>query len=366
MRVGVDIQSIAGGRGPARFTTEILKALSVVCDPRDRFFLYSPFEKGIDGLSDNFIFKLVPLKRGRPWLNWTLAVAARRDKVDVMFFPANDFWVWRVTPTVTNLLDVAPATNLFKYLPSRWDRLQNRLQMKRLAKVTDKVLTISRFSAYSIAAYLPEATDKLKVVYCGLSSKFQRPENRNSTPPSYVLFVGGFDRRKNLERLLQAYKLLLAREHREKLFLVGSAGQNRKLYYDMPELIKTYDLENHVEIKSGVDDDQLAQLYASARILVMPSIIEGFGLPVLEAMACGCPVACSNVASLPEVGGHAAHYFDPYNIQEMADCMERVLTSENLRQEMIAKGLEQVKKFSWLKAGEQVYEVLQKVASNKS
>jgi glycosyltransferase involved in cell wall biosynthesis len=80
-------------------------------------------------------------------------------------------------------------------------------------------------------------------------------------------------------------------------------------------------------------------------------------------MACGCPVASSNAASLPEVGGDAALYFDPYNIEEMVDCVEHVLTNESLRQEMITKGLEQVKKFSWLKAGEQVYEILKQAAT---
>ncbi len=360
MRIGIDVSSLSGGRGPARYTTEIIKALSAGCGSDDIF--YSPFDKGIPGLPSNFVFKFLPLQEMRPWLNWTLAMAVRRDKVDVMFFPANDFWLWRAAPTVVALLDIAPATKLFQYLPSWRDRLQNRLQMKALGRITDKVITISKFSADSIAAHLPKVAHKLQVVYCGLSSIFQLSEIKDMSSKPYILFVGGFDRRKNLERMLQAYKLLLARGRTEKLLLVGSAGENKKLYYDMPEMIAAHDLQKNVEIKSGVDDNQLVQLYGNARILVIPSLIEGFGLPVLEAMSCGCPVASSNAASLPEVGGDAVQYFDPYNIEDMANCMQRILTDHHLQQEMIARGHEQVKKFSWQKAGEQVYKLLKEAS----
>lgn len=363
MRIGIDITSLAGGRGPARYTTEIIKALSFVCGSDDVFYLYTPFEKTISGLPANFILKLLPLEKGHPWLNWTLPRAARRDEVQVMFFPANDFWLWRAVPTVITLLDIAPATMLFPYLPSWHDRLQIRLQMRAIARIADKIITISQFSAGSIATHLPTVAKKLQVVYCGLSNIFQLSEINDISSKAYILFVGGLDHRKNLERLLQAYKLLLVRGCTEKLLLVGSSGQNKKLYYDMPKLVKTYSLEDHVEIKSGVDDGPLAKLYAGARLLVMPSLIEGFGLPVLEAMACGCPVASSNAASLPEVGGEAALYFDPYNTIEMADCMERILTDENLRQQMIARGCDQVKKFSWQKASEQIYRIFNDVVS---
>jgi glycosyltransferase involved in cell wall biosynthesis len=365
MRIGIDITSLAGERGPARYTTEIINALSIVCNQDDIFYLFSPFKKNIDGLPANFVFKMLPLQKIRPWLNWTLPVAVRREKIDVMFFPANDFWLWRAAPTVVTLFDIALATELFQYLSSWRDRLQNRLQMKALGKVAYKVITISQFSAKSIVSFVPGVSKKVEVVYCGISGLFQGGKAKNTASPGYILFVGGFDRRKNLERLLKAYKLLLVRGRTDKLLLVGSAGQNKKLYYDMPEMIAVNDLQKNVEIKSVVDDNQLVQLYGNARLLVLPSLIEGFGLPVLEAMACGCPVALSNAASLPEVGGDAAIYFDPYDVQGMADCIERILTDDSLRQEMISKGLEQVKKFSWQKAGEQVYGILQKVETGE-
>jgi glycosyltransferase involved in cell wall biosynthesis len=363
LRIGVDIQSVAGGRGPARYTSEVLKALSMACSPGDAFYLYTPLDKCIPGLPGNFVFRFLPLQKGRPWLNWTLPMAARMDEVDVMFFPANDFWLWRAAPTIVTLHDVAPRTELSEYFRSWCDRLQNRLQMMALGRIAHKVITVSQFSAKSIKSAIPAVSGKVEVINNGLPISFQRFQIKNVSSSRNILFVGGFDRRKNLERLLQAYKLLLSRSCTEKLLLVGSSGQNKRLYYDMPQLMKTYDFKDYVEIISNANDEQLAQLYASARVLVMPSLVEGFGLPILEAMACGCPVAASNAASLPEVGGDAAQYFDPYDIEDMANCIQRILIDDHLRQEMIAKGFEQVKKFSWLRAGEQVYLILRQAVN---
>jgi glycosyltransferase involved in cell wall biosynthesis len=235
--------------------------------------------------------------------------------------------------------------------------------MMALDRIAHKVITVSQFSAKSIKSTIPAVSGKIEVINNGLPISFQHYQFKDVSSSQNILFVGGFDRRKNLERLLQAYKLLLSRSCTEKLLLVGSSGQNKRLYYDMPQLMTTYDFKDHLEIKHAVSDDQLAQLYASARVLVMPSLIEGFGLPILEAMACGCPVAASNAASLPEVGGDAAQYFDPYDIEDMANCIQRILTDGDLRQEMIAKGFEQVKKFSWLRAGEQVYVILKQAVT---
>lgn len=366
MRIGVDIQSLAGGRGPARYTGEILKALSAVCSRDDLFSLYTPFGKATNGLPDNFIFKLLPLEKRRPWLNWTLPLAVRRDRVELMFFPANDFWLWRAAPAVVTLHDVAPATLLNDKFVGRIDRLQNKLQMKALKKIASKVITVSNFSAGAIRSVVPGIEQKLLVIYNGVSAAFNSSDIPRTALQPYLLFVSGFDRRKNLERLLEAYKILLSKGFKEKLVLVGSAGQNERLYYNMPKLIAAFELQTFVDIKAGVNDEALARLYRSASALIFPSIIEGFGLPVLEAMACGCPVVSSNAASLPEVGGDAALYFDPYNVAEMADCLERVLDNEALRQQMIAKGYEQLKKFNWLMAGKQVYEILQEAALNRA
>ncbi len=362
MKIGIDVTSLAGGRGPARYTWEILKALAKCSTSQDRYYLYSPFEADISGLPDNFTLKIIPLRKPLPWLNYLLPRQVKIDRPDIMFFPANDCWLWPYVRTVVSILDLAPVTILRDYHATLFDRFQSYLQIKMIPRITDRVITISKYSAGEISTRIPLLRDKISVIYCGLSEAFQNVVNMEYGKADYLLYVGGFDRRKNLNNLLEAYKILLKKGRREKLKLAGSGGANRKLYYDMPKMINEKGLEGKAIIESIKDDKQLAELYSCARLLVMPSLIEGFGLPVLEAMACGCPVACSNAASLPEVGGDAVRYFDPYNVESIADAINDVLTNNCLREQMIEKGLKRARLFSWEKAGQEVYRILKEEA----
>ena len=362
MRIGIMISALAGGRGPARFTGEIANALMAASDRNDEFLLYGTGSENIKNLDGNFTYRKLPMQRFRPWLNWTLPFAARKDRIDVMFFPANDCWLWRATPCVVALLDLAQTTFLYDSLPGWKDRLQVRLQMRRIGAVSQKLITISHFSATEIGKAIPAAPAKLEVVYCGIGNAFGTASPPLQVPEPYILFVGGFDRRKNLDRLLQAFGTLREKGRREKLLLVGSGGANSRLYYSMPELINRHGLAGTVEVKQGVGDRELAGLYGGASLLVLPSIIEGFGLPVVEAQACGCPVACSTAASLPEVGGNGACYFDPFDVAAIAGAMERVLTDRHYCSELRSRGFENARRFSWKSAGERVCALLQEAA----
>ncbi len=369
MRIGIDISAVSHGRGPARFTTEIVRALTAFAKSGDTFFLYSPSGLTMSKLAVPAAVRAVPLERFRPWLNWTLPRAAAHDRCDVMFFPANDCWLWRAMPSVVALLDIAPRTTLFEYLPGWKDRLQVLLQMGRVGRVADTIVTISRFSAGQIAGAVPGSRDKICVIFCGIGETFRQPEqpagNRDGEEP-YILFVGGFDRRKNIERLLLAYRELRGRGRRENLLMIGKGGTNSRLYYDLPELVNRCGLAKSVIVRQGVDDATLAEKYRHALLLVLPSIIEGFGLPVIEAQSCGCPVACSTAASLPEVGGDAASYFDPYDVAAMAGCMEKILTDESFRARLRERGFENVKRFSWSRSGEAVYGFLEEAAMHSN
>jgi len=368
MRIGIDISCIPYGRGPARYTTEIVRALSHSAHKDDHFLFYSPSGATVDGLAGPAIVVKLPLQPCRPWLNWTLARAARRDRVDVMFFPANDCWLWKAVPTVVALLDVAPRTTLFGYLPGWKDRLQVRLQMRRTGRVAAQIITISRFSAGEIAGAVPGSRDKISVIHCGIGEVFRNPDiaEKNVSNEPYILFVGGFDRRKNIERLLLSYRELRSRGRKEKLLMIGKGGNNPRLYYDMPELLTRLGLVDSVRARKDVDDEGLVDCYRQASLLVLPSIVEGFGLPVIEAQACGCPVACSGTASLPEIGADAASYFDPFDVATMTNSLDKILSDHSYRRHLIERGRENVKRFSWKCSGAQVYALLEKTAKRQS
>jgi glycosyltransferase involved in cell wall biosynthesis len=316
-------------------------------------------------LPANFIYHVLPMQKGRPWLNWSLPRAARKDGIDAMFFPANDCWLLPFKPTLVALLDIAPATFLRKYL-SPADKLQNDLQLAMMPFAARHVVTISNYSKKEILNKIPGLAQKISVVYCGVNKIFRPFDNRENKSEPYILFVSGFDRRKNLEGLLKAVKILEDRGRKVKLQLVGMTEPNQSIYYDAYSLVRQYQLERITAIEAVRDNDErMAYLYNSASMLVMPSFIEGFGLPVLEAMACGCPVACSNAASLPEVGGGAALYFDPNDPAQMATVMERILIEPGLRQKMIAKGYENVKRFGWDKMARELLKILKSVGQGR-
>jgi glycosyltransferase involved in cell wall biosynthesis len=177
----------------------------------------------------------------------------------------------------------------------------------------------------------------------------------------YVLYVGTLQPRKNLVRMIDAFARVPAAQREGgdlQLVLAGKQGWLSEAILARP---KALGIEDRVVCPGFVDDGDRAALYSGASLFVMPSLYEGFCMPVLEAMACGVPVACSNVSSLPEVAGDAALLFDPLATEMMATTMERALKSEKLRRQMVQRGVERVGVFAWARCAEQVLAVLERV-----
>jgi glycosyltransferase involved in cell wall biosynthesis len=175
----------------------------------------------------------------------------------------------------------------------------------------------------------------------------------------FILFVSTIEPRKNLPGLLQAYrKLLDDYKVSEGLALAGSRGWLSEEVYSM---VETLNLDEHVRFLGRVPSEHLVYLYNSARLLVHPSFYEGFGLPPLEAMTCGTPTIVSNVSALPEVVGDAAILIDPHDIDGLTVAMWRVLTDQDTRDNLIAKGLKRASMFSWKRAAEETLAVYRRV-----
>jgi glycosyltransferase involved in cell wall biosynthesis len=169
--------------------------------------------------------------------------------------------------------------------------------------------------------------------------------------------VGTKEPRKNLDRLLRAYLELPEWLKKEfKIVLVGPKGWGEGYSTDVFEKIR-----DHIVVIDYVDVDTLAYIYSLASLFVFPSLYEGFGLPPLEAMACGCPVVVSNAASLPEVCGEAGFYVDPNDVSSIADGICKVLTDSELRRGLVEKGLERARLFSWEKTAKETLEIFSQV-----
>jgi glycosyltransferase involved in cell wall biosynthesis len=217
---------------------------------------------------------------------------------------------------------------------------------------SDFIITISNYVAREAQDILKLEEARIKTIYLGCDPIFKRRANDKTgmkLPENYLLFVGSLEPRKNLVTLLKAFALLPDPIKREfKLLLAGFKGWENAEILGLLSKVK-----GSVEYLGYVSSEDLVSLYRSASCFVYPSLYEGFGLPPLEAMACGCPVIVSNAASLPEVCGDAAYYIDPRQVDSLAEGIYRVIGDDALRQDLIRKGLERAKLFSWERTAEE-------------
>jgi glycosyltransferase involved in cell wall biosynthesis len=214
---------------------------------------------------------------------------------------------------------------------------------------------------------IPES--KITVIAEGVHARFKpaRAEavaavrQKYSLPAHTILYVGTIEPRKNLSLLLDAYALLRSRQavgDETKLVMVGKKGW---LYEPFFRHLQEMGLEGEVIFPGYVPDDELPAIYGAADVFVYPSLFEGFGLPVLEAMACGVPVVCSNASSLPEVAGEAALMVGPQDTAGLAAAIQRVLADAELRAKLAALGMAQASRFTWEKAARQTLAVYRQV-----
>lgn len=225
----------------------------------------------------------------------------------------------------------------------------------KIANNSLKIITGSMFSKNEIAKLLKIPEKKIDVVYHGVSEKFNTIETTNNQHGNYFLAVSSLDPRKNLKNLILAFNKLNLKN--TKLIIVGSES---KIFADTTGIKKLMQSNNNIIPTGHINDGELIGLYKNAISFIYPSFYEGFGLPPLEAMACGCPAVVSNAASLPEVCMDAAYYIDPCDIESIAKGIYEVATNETLRQSLIYKGIERAKIFKWDKSAQKLIEILKK------
>lgn len=234
---------------------------------------------------------------------------------------------------------------------------------KQSAKKADKIIALSENTKKDIMRLYNIREQKIEVVYAGLSIKPSKltPQQekkiaaRLNLPEKYLLFVGTMEPRKNIQGLLDAL-IQLAKEKKERYTLV-IAGPKGWKYDSIEERIKTYETLGQI-IKTGyLSEEELHFVYNKASIFLFPSFYEGFGSPVLEAMALGAPVISSHVASIPEVGGNAICYIDPYNTNDLAEKISWIFNNPEEQEKMKKTGIKQAESFTWEKTASQIISV---------
>jgi glycosyltransferase involved in cell wall biosynthesis len=237
---------------------------------------------------------------------------------------------------------------------------------KRAAKTADRVTAISEYTKRDIVRRYGIPADSVEVIYPGANPFFHRVEESEVKAlltglgifEPYVLFVGALAEWRNIAGLLEAFANL-GEEHKD-LRLV-TAG--RPVWgFKMEENVAARGLEDRVVSLPRVTDEQLRALYCGASVFVLPSFFEGFGMPVVEAMACGTPVAVANATALPEAAGDAALLFDPASPEEIKAAISLLLTNKNVREGLVERGYEQAVKFTWQDSAERLLRVYESLA----
>ena len=240
-----------------------------------------------------------------------------------------------------------------------------KLFLPRTLKNADKIIAISQNTKDDLIKHFNIPEEKIRVIYLAANKSYKllpkeeinKIKIKYNLNYSFILYVGTLEPRKNIVRLIEAfYKARNENSINHKLVFTGRKGWK---YENIFNKIKELNLEKDIIFTGYVSDEDLPALYNTADLFVYPSIYEGFGLPPLEAMACGTPVITSNVSSLPEVVGNAGIMVNPYNVNELADKITEVLTNEELKKELSQKGLERAKLFSWEKCAKETMEVFE-------
>lgn len=288
-----------------------------------------------------------------------------REKADV-----SCFFNFTVPPFARGKKLVVIYDTVIKDFPetmSRKTKFVLGATLSRSIKRADKIVTISEFSKNCIMRHYGVSEEKISVIPCGFKEDMfntawsdeivQRTVSEYGINKDYLLYLGTLEPRKNIERIVEAYAML-RKEHREypKLVLAGGKGW---LYNTIFERVKTLDIEGDVIFTGYVKDEDVPLLMKGAMAFCFPSLYEGFGMPPLEAMACGTPVITSNCSSIPEVVGDAAIMVDPYNVNELYQAMRKIVGDSELREKLSRKGLERCRLFSWKTSAKLFLETLE-------
>jgi glycosyltransferase involved in cell wall biosynthesis len=278
---------------------------------------------------------------------------------DLLFCPANiaPLWVPVRVKLVVTLHDVAYLT--YPHSVSNLFGAYYRWLIPIVLRRADSVITISKSSRDEIIRYYPFVQSKIHVVYNGIGQNFTPVDFPTKTKT--ILYVGSLHERKNFVSVLQAFKQIQNKMDDEyRLVVIGKFSDIFNLTSETQILFEDAKDNRHIDFLDSVSMEELQWHYAHATLFIFPSFYEGFGFPPLEAMASGTPVITSNISSMPEICGDAALYVSPSDINDIVTKMHFILTNPDLQKELILKGLEQVKKFTWEKTAKKYKNIFEK------
>ncbi len=377
MRIGINtlfmIPGLVGG-SETQLRNLVSKLASI--DPDNEYILFTNTENsGSFNLEEpNFLEVRCPIPaRFRParilWEQFILPIQCQWHRIDLLHSPGYVCPIALPCPSVVSIHDM----NYFLF-PQDWSKLALwvlKILVPLSARSSSQIIAVSQSSKRHIMKILKIPEDKINVTYNGVDKIFHphhsrreilEMKNRMGIKGNFILSVAFSHPHKNLRRLLQAYYMLRKDKGiTHQLLLAGNPGRD---HLELVRTVRKLGIDQELIFTGYLPGHQMPLVYQAADLFVFPSLYEGFGLPILESMACGTPVVSSNAASLPEVVGKAGILVDPYHIDGMAGAMYQVLSDKNLAQDLIKKGLRQSKRFSWVQTAKDTLAVYKKAMAN--
>lgn len=376
VRIAINTRLLLPGKleGIGWFTFETLKRITRD-HPEHQFFYI--FDRQWD---ESFITSpnITPIKAGPQarhpilyylWFEWVLPRILRKLKADVFLSP--DGFLANA-PEIPSLIVIHDLN--FEHYPEavpRHDRFFYRFFFPRYAANASRIATVSEFSKEDIVLQYAQPGDKIDVVYNGVNEKFtsltaaaiEETRKKLCGGRPYFMFIGAQHPRKNLARLFLAFDKIRKEGNDAALVITG----NRKWWTaDIERAFQSIEFGKDVIFTGRLESDDLHKTLASATALTYISYFEGFGIPILEAFQSGVPVITSNVTAMPEVAGDAAMLVDPFDVDSIAEAMQRVLQESDLRASLISKGLQRVKDFSWDQSAEKLWKSIKRTAEESN
>ncbi|MBI2861947.1 MAG: glycosyltransferase family 4 protein [Chloroflexi bacterium] len=370
MRIGIDASRSVAQRptGVEHYSFQVIQALLRLEQPHEYFLYFNePPAEGVFPPNERVHPVILPFPR--LWTHWRLATHLWGNRPDVLFVPSHVLPLIHPGSSVVTVHDLGFFAQRRTYLFGEW--LYLFLMTGYSALRAKKVIADSEATKQDLVRRYGVRAEKIAVVPLGVEESFRPvPEEeaaavarRYRLGESFILFVGTLQPRKNVTRLIQAMALLVQEGKRPPtLALVGKGSWASPQFFRWVERLK---VEGYVRFLGFVPRDDLPALLSRCAVFVYPSLYEGFGLPVLEAMACGAPVITSNVSSLPEVAGDAAVLIDPLNLGELADAIWALWGDSAKREALRQRGVARAAQFTWNRTARGVLAVLEEAASGR-
>lgn len=367
--VAVDLrpmESHSKGRGIGYYNDNLFSRILKISSKED-FLIITKFITALPKILRGGNFSRVPIIL-RPirlvrkldfavWFFWKLTLMRKKPRILHLtsLFEIYYLSVPENVPTIVTIYDLIPMIFEKKYFQNEKAKKWYIGRLEQVRKAV-KIIAISKSAKKDIQKVLKIHAKKIAVVYCGINKRFKVIgkiragkilKKKYGIDKKFVLSVGSTTINKNIPRIFKAFKKYITDFKVDDLDLVVVCRLESKEKDAWMEQINEIGMESRIILTNFIPDADMPVFYSGAEVLLFPSLYEGFGLPIAEAMACGCPVITSNISSMPEVGGKAAMYVNPYKISSITGGLKKVLHNKSLQNRMVNKGLVQIKKFSW-------------------